>query len=56
VDVLTGVIELVVGLACVAVGIGAARTRPSWSMRLLGAALTIAGAVAVVHAVWALPS
>jgi hypothetical protein len=56
VDALTGSIELLVGLACVAVGIGAARTRPSTSMRLLGAGLAIAGSVAVVHALAALTS
>jgi hypothetical protein len=56
VDALTGSIELLVGLACIVVGIGTARARPSASMRILGAGLAIAGSVAVVHAVTALTS
>ncbi len=54
-DVFTAIVELAVGAACIAVGIGAARSRPAAAVRLLGWLLAVAGAVAVAHAVsaWA---
>jgi hypothetical protein len=50
VDVVTGIVELAVGAACIAVGLGVVRSRPGAAIRVVGWSLTIAGAVAVVHA------
>ena len=49
-DVVTGIVELAVGAACIALGIAVARSRPAAAVRLLGWIFAIAGAVAVVHA------
>jgi hypothetical protein len=50
VDVVTGIVALAVGAACIAVGLGVVRSRPGAAIRVVGWSLTIAGAVAVVHA------
>jgi hypothetical protein len=50
VDALTAVVELGVGVACIALGVTVARTRPAPAVRLLGVLVAIAGAVAAGHA------
>jgi hypothetical protein len=54
VDALTAIVELGVGVACVALGIAVARTRPASAVRVLGAVIAVAGVVAAVHALAAL--
>jgi hypothetical protein len=51
VNALTAVVELGVGVACIALGVTVARTRSAPVFRLLGVLVAIAGAVAAVHAV-----
>jgi hypothetical protein len=53
VDVLTWVIELGVGLGCIAGGVAASRTP---RLRIVGVVLLVAGAAACIHAAWALAS
>ena len=50
-DALTSVIELGVGLGCIAGGVAAMRTP---RLRIVGVVLLVAGAAACVHALWAL--
>ena len=53
-DAVTSLIELGVGLGCVAIAWAMRGRGPSYA--IVAVVLTVAGAVAVVHAIWALAS